>query len=163
MVSSVQGGKIVWCLLSRVAKMWCLLFTLAKTALCLLSYIQSVWVQERQRGTIDLIYTGRQLQEECQEQNVDLYMTSVVLNKGFNIVNCDGLWKIMSPQIHSHGAEISRWHVGRCSKGWRVLCVIFCDYRGQTGLAMALTLFSMMFSAMLKDAFQIVMLHGFTI
>ena len=96
MVSSVKGGKIVWCLLSRVAKMWCLLFTLAKTACCLLSYVQSVWVQERQRGTIDLIYTARQLQEECQEQNVDLYMTSVVLNNGFNIVSCDGLWKIMT-------------------------------------------------------------------
>ena len=50
----------------------------------------------RQRGTIDLIYTARQLQAECQEQNVDLYMTSVVLNKGFNIVSCDGLWKIMT-------------------------------------------------------------------
>ena len=41
---------------------------------------------ERQRGAIDLIYTARQLQEECQEKNVDLYMTSVILNKGFNIV-----------------------------------------------------------------------------
>ena len=57
-----------------------------KNSLVSLSYIQSVWVQERQRGTIDLIYTARQLQEECQEKNVDLHMTSVILNKGFNIV-----------------------------------------------------------------------------
>ena len=59
--------------------MWCLLFTLAKTVWCLLSYVQA-----------------RQLQGECQEQNVDLYITSVVLNNGFNIVSCDCLWKIMT-------------------------------------------------------------------
>ena len=30
----------------------------------------------KDRGTIDMIFTARQLQEKCQEQNVDLYMTS---------------------------------------------------------------------------------------
>ena len=39
-----------------------------------------------------MIYTARQLEEECQKQNEDLYMTSVVLN----IVSCDCLWKIMT-------------------------------------------------------------------
>ena len=29
----------------------------------------------KNRGTIDMIFTARQLQEKCQEQNVDLYMT----------------------------------------------------------------------------------------
>ena len=29
----------------------------------------------KDRGTIDMIFTARQLQEKCQEQNVDLYMT----------------------------------------------------------------------------------------
>ena len=48
MVSSVlgvfvQGGKMVWCLLPRVAKnMWCLLFTLAKIAWCLLTLVSFV-------------------------------------------------------------------------------------------------------------------------
>ena len=32
--------------------------------------------RERER-TIDMIFTARQLQEKCQEQNVDLYMTFV--------------------------------------------------------------------------------------
>ena len=31
----------------------------------------------KDRGTIDMIFTARQLQEKCQEQNVDLYMTFV--------------------------------------------------------------------------------------
>ena len=48
------------------------------------------------RGTIDMIFTARQLQEKCQEQNVDLYMTFVDLTKAFDTVSRDGLWKIMA-------------------------------------------------------------------
>ena len=33
----------------------------------------------KDRGTIDMIFTARKLQEKCQEQNVDLYMTFVDL------------------------------------------------------------------------------------
>ena len=37
-----------------------------------------------ERGTVDMIFTARQLQEKCQEQNVDLYMTLVFLTKAFD-------------------------------------------------------------------------------
>ena len=47
----------------------------------------------KDRGTIDMIITARQLQEKCQEQNVDLYMTFVNLTKAFDTVSSDGLWK----------------------------------------------------------------------
>ena len=50
----------------------------------------------KDRGTIDMIFTARQLQEKCQEQNVDLYMTFVDLTKAFDTVSRDGLWKIMT-------------------------------------------------------------------
>ena len=40
----------------------------------------------KDRGTIDMIFTARQLQEECQEQNVDLYLTFVDLTKEFDLV-----------------------------------------------------------------------------
>ena len=50
----------------------------------------------KDRGTIDMIFTARQLQEKCQEQNVDLYMTFVDLTKAFDTVIRDGLWKIMA-------------------------------------------------------------------
>ena len=43
-----------------------------------------------------MIFTARQLQEKCQEQNVDLYMTFVDLTKAFDTVSCEGLWKIMA-------------------------------------------------------------------
>ena len=60
-----------------------------------------------------MIFTARQLQEKCQEQNVDLYMTFVDLTKAFDTVSRDGLWKIMakfgcSPRyIEMHGAAVS--------------------------------------------------------
>ena len=38
-----------------------------------------------------MIFTARQLQEKCQEQNVDLYMTFVDLTKAFDTVSRNGL------------------------------------------------------------------------
>ena len=43
-----------------------------------------------------MIFTARQLQEKCHEQNVDLYITFVDLTKAFDTVSRDGLWKIMA-------------------------------------------------------------------
>ena len=43
-----------------------------------------------------MIFTAQQLQEKCQEQNVDLYMTFVDLTKAFDTVSRKGLWKIMA-------------------------------------------------------------------
>ena len=48
----------------------------------------------KDRGTIYMILTAIQLQEKCQWQNVDLYMTFVDLTSAFDTVNRDGLWKI---------------------------------------------------------------------
>ena len=50
----------------------------------------------KDRGTIDMIFTARQLQEKCQEQNVDLYMNFVNPTKAFDTVSRDRLWKIMT-------------------------------------------------------------------
>ena len=50
----------------------------------------------KDRGTIDMIFAARQLQEKSQEQNVDLYMTFVNLTKAFDTVTHDGVWKIMA-------------------------------------------------------------------
>ena len=43
-----------------------------------------------------MIFTARQLQEKCQAQKVDLYMTFVNLTKAFDTVSRDGLWKNMA-------------------------------------------------------------------
>ena len=106
-----------------------------------------------------MIFTARQLQEKCKEQNVDLYMTFVDLTKAFDTVSRDGLWKIMakfgcSPR---YIAMVRQFHDGMQARvqndgeysepfpvtnGVKQVCV------------MAPTLFSMMCSAMLTDAFQ---------
>ena len=49
----------------------------------------------KDRGTIDMIFRARQLQEKCQEQNMDLYMTFVDLT--FDTVSREGLWKFGCP------------------------------------------------------------------
>nr|VZI51647.1 unnamed protein product [Spirometra erinaceieuropaei] len=49
----------------------------------------------RHRGTTDMIFAARQLQEKCQEMRTHLYSTFVDLTKAFNTVNREGLWKIM--------------------------------------------------------------------
>lgn len=48
------------------------------------------------RGTIDMIFTARQLQEKCREQNRPLYMAFIDLVKAFDSVNRDALWKLLS-------------------------------------------------------------------
>ena len=42
-------------------------------------------------GTIYMIFTARQFREKCQEQNVDLHMNFVDLNKAFYTVGRDGI------------------------------------------------------------------------
>ena len=113
----------------------------------------------KDRGTIDRIFTARQLQEKCQEQNVDLYTTFVDLTKAFDTVSRDGLWKIMAKfgcppryiaivrQFHD-GIQARVQNDGEYSEPFPVTNGV------KQGCIIAPTLFSIMFSAMLTDAFQ---------
>ena len=42
------------------------------------------------RGTADMIFTARQIQEKCREQQVDLYMIFINLTKAFDTVHRNG-------------------------------------------------------------------------
>ena len=106
-----------------------------------------------------MIFTVRQLQEKCQEQNVDLYMTFVDLTKAFDTVSRDGFWKIMAKfgcpprfiavvrQFHDDMQARVR-NDGEFSEPCEVTNGV------KQGRVMAPALFSMMFSAMLMYAFQ---------
>ena len=48
------------------------------------------------RGTVDMIFAGRQIQEKCREQNRDLFIMFIDLTKAFDTVNRPALWKILS-------------------------------------------------------------------
>ena len=110
-------------------------------------------------GTIDKIFTARQLQEKCQEQNVDLYMAFVDLTKAFDTVSHEGLWKIIAKfgcpakfitmVWQFHDDMLARVPInGEFSDPFPVTNKV------TQGCVLASTLFSMMFSAMLTDAFQ---------
>ncbi|BHF69561.1 hypothetical protein SprV_0301260700 [Sparganum proliferum] len=49
----------------------------------------------RHRGTTDMMFAARQLQEKCHEMWTHLNSTFVDLTKAFDTVNCEGLWKSM--------------------------------------------------------------------
>ena len=126
---------------------------------------QSGLLQESQcgfrkdRGTIDMIFTARQLQEKCQEQNMDLYMTFVDLTKAFDTVSCEGLWKIMA----KFGCPTKFIAMLRQFRDDMLAQVQnddeFSDPFPVTngvkqGCVLAPTLFSIMFSAMFTAAFK---------
>ena len=113
----------------------------------------------KDRGSTDMIFTARQLQEKCQEQNADLYLTFVDLTKAFDTVSRDGLWKIMAKfgcppryiemvrQFHD-GMQARVQNDGEYSEPFPVTNGV------KQGSVTAPTLFSMMLSAMLTDVFQ---------
>ena len=111
------------------------------------------------RGTVDMIFTVRQLQEKCREQNRGLYITFVDLTKAFDTVNRDGLWKIMAKfgcpekfinivRLFHDGMEARVKDNGEFSEPFPVTNGV------KQGCVLAPTLFSMLFSAMLTDAFR---------
>ena len=108
--------------------------------------------------TIHMVFTARQLQEKCQEQNVDLYLTFVDLTKTFDSASHDGLCKSMAKfgcpsrftavERQFHDDMFPRvQNDGEYSEPFKTNSV-------KQGCLLAPTLFSMMFSARLKDAFQ---------
>lgn len=49
----------------------------------------------KERGTIDMIFTARQLQEKCREQHRNLCLAFIDLTKAFDTVNREMLWRVM--------------------------------------------------------------------
>ena len=106
-----------------------------------------------------MIFTARRLQAKCQEQNVDLYMTFVDVTDAFDTVSREGLWKIMAKFgcPAKFIAMVRDFHDGMLARVQNAgeFSDPFPVTKGvKKGCVLASTLFSMMFSAMLTDAFQ---------
>ncbi|BHF78798.1 hypothetical protein SprV_0602191300 [Sparganum proliferum] len=113
----------------------------------------------RHRGTTDMIFAARQLQEKCQKMRTHLYSTFVDLTKAFDTVNREGLWKIMRKlacperftqmvrQLHD-GMMARVTDNGAVSEAFAVTNGV------KQGCVLAPTLFSLMFSSMLMDAYR---------
>ena len=111
------------------------------------------------RGTIDMIFATRQLQEKCQEQHRDLYTTFIDLTKAFDTVSRAGLWKIMAKFgcPDKFIALVCSFHDGmqvRVQDDGESSEPILVTNGVKQGYVLAPTLFSMMFSAMLAEAFR---------
>ena len=48
------------------------------------------------RSTVNMIFTVRQVQEKCLEQNLDLHSVFIVLTKAFDTVNREALWDALA-------------------------------------------------------------------
>jgi len=114
---------------------------------------------EQGLGTSDMIFAARELQEKCMEQDCNLYMTFVDLTKAFDTVSQEGLWKIMEKFacLSTFITIVRQFHDGMMA---RVLddgepSEAFPVTNGvKRGCVLALMLFSLMFSAMLSEAFR---------
>ena len=99
-----------------------------------------------------MIITARQLQEKCQEQNADLYMTFV------DTVSREGLWKTMGKfgcpdKFIAMGRQFHDGMLARVQNDGEFSDPFPVTNGVKQGCVLALTLFCMMFSAMLTDAF----------
>ena len=106
-----------------------------------------------------MVFAARQLQEKSMEQHQDLYMTFVDLTKAFDTVSREGLWKIISKfgcpdrfvMIVRQFHDLMMAQVlddGKASDPFPVTNGV------KQGFILAPMLFSLMFSAMLTDAFR---------
>ena len=119
------------------------------------------------RGTTDMVFSARQLQEKCREQNMDLYMAFIDLTKAFDTVSRAGLWSLLAKfgcpsKLVNIIKQLHEGMIGRVcmdgqeSEGFGVTNGV------KQGCVIAPSLFSLFFAAMLKEATDD-MPHGVTI
>ncbi|ROT78369.1 hypothetical protein C7M84_002918 [Penaeus vannamei] len=109
------------------------------------------------RGTSDMVFAVRQVQEKCSKQNQELHLV-VDLTNAFDTVNRNGLWKILQKfgcpdkltaliaSFHN-GMQARVQENGDASDPFQVRNGV------KQGCILAPTLFSILFAAMLLDAF----------
>ncbi|BHF84986.1 hypothetical protein SprV_1002814100 [Sparganum proliferum] len=113
----------------------------------------------RHRGTTDMIFAARQLQEKCQEMRTHLYSTFVDLTKTFDTVNREGLWKIMQKfgcpeRFIEMVRQLHDGMMARVTDNGAVSDAFAVTNGVKQGCVLSPTLFSLMFSAMLMDAYR---------
>ena len=105
-----------------------------------------------------MVFAARQLQEKCQEQNVNLYSTYVDLTKAFDTVSREGLWRIMAKygcprKFITIVRQLHDSMLARVQDNGETSDPFSVSNGVKQGCVLAPTLFSLMFSAMLTDAF----------
>ena len=110
------------------------------------------------RSTADMIFSIRQLQEKCREQQMPLFVAFIDLTKAFDLVSREGLFQILPkkgcpPKLHS---LIQSFHNnmkgtvqfnGSSSEPFGIHSGV------KQGCVLAPTLFGILFALLLKHAF----------
>ena len=109
------------------------------------------------RGTVDMIFALRQLQEKCREQHQNLYIMFVDLTKAFDTVSRSGLWSILEkfgcpPKLISVIRAFHDGMQGRVVDSGGTSQPFPVSNGVKQGCVMAPTLFSILFAAMLQSA-----------
>jgi hypothetical protein len=111
------------------------------------------------RGTIDMIFAARQIQEKCIEQRVDLYQVFIDLTKAFDTINRDALWRILAKLGCPPGFVDKFRQLHDNMKAWvnvngSLSEPVNVDNGVKQGDIPAPTLFSIYFSVVLCSAFE---------
>ena len=111
------------------------------------------------RGTTDMIFCLRQLQEKAREHKSPLYMAFIDLTKAFDTVPRSALWTVLEklgvpPKMRNviislhEGMEAQVIHSGKVSDAFKV------ENGTKQGCVLAPILFALYFAVMLKTALQ---------
>ena len=111
------------------------------------------------RGTTDMVFALRQIQEKCRLYSEDLYLLFIDLTKAFDTVDRHGLWAILEkagcPKLFVN--LISSFHDGMKAtvrEGSEKSPAFGVTSGTKQGCVLAPTLFSIFFSLMLHVAFK---------
>ena len=110
------------------------------------------------RSTIDMIFSLRQLQEKCREQNMPLYLAFVDLTKAFDTVSREGLFLALSkigcpPKLLSLVRSFHQDMKGTVQFDGNLSEPFDICNGVKQGCVLAPTLFGIFFSMLLKHAF----------
>lgn len=145
-------------LLSIVGKVFARVILIRLQKLADRVYPESQCGFRSKRSTIDMIFSLRQLQEKCREQQMPLYISFIDLTKAFDLVSRDGLFKIL-PKIGCPSkllGLVTSFHVdmkgtvqfnGSSSEPFSINSGV------KQGCVLAPTLFGIFFAMLLKHAF----------
>ena len=111
------------------------------------------------RGTTDIVFVLRLLQEKCLEQNRGLYITFVDLSKAFDTVSRRGLGSILDklgcpPKFFTMVMQLHESQLGQVRLGNDLSEPFQISNGVKRGCVLAQTLFSIFFNMMLKQAIK---------
>lgn len=145
-------------LLSTVGKLYARVLLMRLQQLAERVYPESQCGFRAERSTLDMIFSLRQLQEKCREQQKPLYVAFIDLTKAFDLVSRVGLFNILlkigcPPKLYSmirsfhDGTQATIQYDGSMSEPFDIKSGV------KQGCVLAPTLFGILFSLLLKHAF----------